>query len=172
MKLESVPLRKVFSARLLSKVIRTFDNATMVIVSACWGGAIMLMLFALYTVNLSVNAKRQVVEAAAMEPSLPKMVTRSPESKEMKPIIERLQKRFPDINFTLANDQSLTVYTSDGSKFRAWMTVVSYIDTISPQYRWQIKSLCVGGACAGSIPMKAVLTAQKISFTAPSKSTE
>ncbi len=160
-------LSSVLSPALVTKVVQTFDKATMVIVSVSWGGAVVLMLFALYTLNLSVSAKKQVAEAAAMEPSLPRIVTRPPEAAEMKPIVERLQKRFPDIGFNLAADQTLTVTAVDGGRFRTWLTVLSYIDTISPQYRWQLKDFCVGAQCAATTPMKAVLTAQKITFSAP-----
>lgn len=159
---------KMFAPAMLGKAIQSFDKATMLIVSACWGGAIVVMLFALYTISLSVTAKKQALEAAAMEPSLPRMVTRPPEAAEIKPIVERMQKRFSDITFTLGSDQTLTVTAVEGSKFRTWLTVLSYIDTVSPQYRWQIKEFCVGGICPSSIPMKAVLTAQKITFSVPS----
>lgn len=158
---------KIMNPALIAQALRTFDQATTIIVSVSWGGALILMLFALYTVNLSVTAKHGVYEAAAKEPGLPIIMTRRPESAEMAPLLERLQKRFPEINFLLANDQSLTVSAVDGSKFRTWLTVLSYIDTISPQYRWQIKDFCVGAACKAATPMRAVLTAQKITFTVP-----
>lgn len=159
---------KMFSPRLMARALQTFDKATMVIVSACWGGTILLMLFALYTLNLSVTAKRNAIEAAAAEPSLPRIVTRPPEQKEIKPIVERLQKRFPDIGFTLNNDQTLQVTALDGSRFRTWLTVLSYIDTVSPQYRWSIKEFCVGAQCGATTPMKAILGAEKITFSPPS----
>jgi len=159
---------KAFTPTMIKRAVTSFDKATIVIVSGCWGGALLVMLFALYTINLSVTAKRQAIEAAATEPSLPRMVTRAPEASEMKPIVERMQKRFPEIKFALGGEQSLTVTALEGSHFRTWLTVLSYIDTISPQYRWQIKELCVGGSCAGATPMKAILLAQKISFSAPS----
>jgi len=158
---------RIFRPALISKAMQTFDKATMVIVSMSWGGAVLLMLFALYTVNLSVTAKREVFEAAAMEPSLPRIITRKPEAAEITPLMDRMQKRFPDIAFSLSNDQSLTVSAVDGAKFRTWLTVLSYIDTISPQYRWQMKDFCVGVQCKASSPMRAVLTAQKITFAAP-----
>lgn len=159
---------RAFAPRLINKAINAFDKATIVIVSSVWGGAILIMLFALYTINMSVTAKRQVIEAAATEPSLPQLVSRPPELTELKPIVDRMQKRFPDITFTLGNDKTLAISAQQGAKFRTWLTVLSYIDTISPQYRWQIKEFCVGGKCSGSVPMKAVLVAQKISFSSKS----
>ncbi len=160
---------KVLNPALINRALRTFDKATMVVVSATWGGAVLLMLFALYTVNLSVSAKKQVVEAAAREPSLPKIVTRKPESSEMNPLLERLQKRFPEITFNLSNDLSLTVSAVDGARFRTWLTVLSYIDTISPQFRWEMKEFCVGVQCKASVPMRAILAPKKITFTTASE---
>lgn len=169
MKKNAAFFTKILNPVLIGKVVKTFDKATMVIVSVSWGGALALMLFALYTLNLSVSAKQQVVEAAAKEPSLPKIVTRPPEAAEIKPIVERLQKRFPDITFSLSADQSLTVTAVDGARFRTWLTVLSYIDTVSPQYRWQLKDFCVGAQCSAATPMRAILTAQKITFSAAGK---
>lgn len=160
---------KILNPVLIGRLMRTFDQATTVIVSVSWGGALLILLFALYTVNLSVTAKRQVYEAAAKEPSLPSIVSRKPEGAEMAPILERLQKRFPDIGFSLANDQALTVSASDGARFRTWLTVLSYIDTISPQFRWQMKEFCVGVQCKATTPMRAILMPQKITFSMPKK---
>lgn len=158
---------KAFAPRVLTKALRTFDGSLMIIVSVCWGGALLVMLFALYTVHLSVVAKREVVEAAATAPALPQMSMGAPNAKEMTPIMERLQKRFPDLSFTLEKDLSLSVSAADGTKFRTWLTVLSYVDTISPQYRWQIADLCVGGQCGSSALMRANLLPKKITFTAP-----
>ncbi|MGE4351417.1 MAG: hypothetical protein AB7E52_04420 [Bdellovibrionales bacterium] len=161
-------LRRSFAPRIVNRAIQTFDKGTIVIVSSCWGGAILIMLFALYTINLSVTAKREALEAAAAEPSLPKMIMRPPSSSELKPIVDRLIKRFPDIGFSLGNDRTVTITAQQGAQFRTWLTVLSYIDTVSPQYRWQIKEFCVGGVCGSAVPMKAVLIAKKITFSSPS----
>ncbi|HAX91746.1 MAG TPA: hypothetical protein DCY07_06020 [Rhodospirillaceae bacterium] len=165
MKIEGLSWAKLLSPRLLNKVIQTFDKGTMVIVASSWGVAVLLMSFALYTVHLSVTARRSAIEAAAQEPALPKLVARPPESKELMPIVERMKKRFPDITFNVSGDQSLTVSANEGPKFRTWLGVLSYIDTVSPQYRWQIKEFCVGMQCSAAMPMRAILIAQKITFT-------
>ncbi len=161
---------KFFSPSILSGALQTFDRATIVIVSACWGGAIMVMLFALYTLSLSVEAKKASIEAAAQEPTLPVLVTSSPSERELKPLVSRLQKRFPGIEFDLTSDRSVSVRTRDSGLFRVWLTVLSYIDTISPQYRWKIKTFCVGGECSSSVPMQAILKAEKISFSVKGRS--
>ena len=169
MKIEGLSLAKLLSPRVLHKVVQTFDKGTMVIVASSWGVAVLLMSFALYTVHLSVTARRSAIEAAAQEPVLPKLVARPPEAKEIQPIVDRIKKRFPDITFSVAGDQSLTISTTDGQKFRTWLGVLSYIDTVSPQYRWQIKDFCVGMTCPASTPMRAVLAAQKITFSTAAK---
>lgn len=156
---------RVFSPRILTRAIRAFDKATMVIVASSWGGVVLLMLFALYTLNLSAHAKMQAVEAAAMEPSLPQMVTGAPDVSELAAMVDRLQKRFPDVSFSSGPDKTLMVSANDGSKFRMWLTSLSYIDTAYPKFRWRIKELCVGAKCSSSQPMKAVLTPEKITFS-------
>ncbi len=167
MKIDAKILGSVLAPRLVSKALRLFDRATMFVVAACWCAALLMMAFALYTVSLSVTAKRAALAAAATEPSLPKVVNKLPDASEIQPLMERLQKRFPDISFSLARGQLLTISANDSSRFRSWLTVLSYVDTISPQYRWSVKELCVGGKCQDASPMRAVLEAEKISFATP-----
>ncbi len=167
MSFDLMALGKAFAPRYISKAIDTFDKASMVIVSVCWGGAIFIMIFAMYTVHLAVEAKRDTVEAKAMQPSLPIMRKKSPKITEMEPIVERLQRRFPNITFDLRRDLSLNISTSDGSMFRNWLTILSYVDTISPEYRWEIREFCVGMRCPSAVPMRAILIAKKITFKAP-----
>jgi hypothetical protein len=167
MKLDMISIGKAFSARVMTHALQAFDRAMMVVVAVCWGGAILVMVFALYTLNLSMAAKHDAIEAAASEPSVPQVVTTFPETTELQPLLERLQKRFPDITFVLGGDKTLTVTAVDGSKFRLWLTVLGYIDTVIPQYRWTMKEFCVGMQCGNAAPMKAVLTAEKITFTLP-----
>lgn len=167
MKIDRTLLKKVFDPHFIARAARAFDRGTVVIVSVTWGSAILFMLFALYALSLSTTARQQVVAAAATEPGVPQMQARQPEAREMQPIIDRLKRRFPSISFILGTDKNLSVTASDGGQFRLWLTVLSYIDTISPQYRWKIKDFCVGLRCNGSVPMRAVLTPERISFTAP-----
>ncbi|HBM91284.1 MAG TPA: hypothetical protein DD400_05370, partial [Rhodospirillaceae bacterium] len=115
---------KMLSPSIFSKALQTFDKATIVIVSVCWGGAILVMLFALYTLSLSVEAKKAAIEAASKEPTLPVFVARAPSEKEMEPIVTRLQKRFPDITFDLMKDRSVSVGARGGDFFRVWLTVL------------------------------------------------
>lgn len=164
-----LPGKKIFSFRIMNKAIQTLDKAALAIVLTSWGGALTIMLFALYTLTLSMAAQRDVIDAATKEPFLPKIASRPPDYKEMEPLVDRLSKRFPDIAFALAQDRKVTVSAATGDKFRTWLTVLSYIDTISPALRWHIEDLCVGGGCASPSPMQAVLRAEKISFTPASE---
>ncbi len=165
--LDMAALIKAFSPKVLARALRKFDSSLMVIVGVCWGGAIVLMLMAMYTVHLSVGAKRDLIQAMASEPSLPKMEMTQPNVREMEPLIQRLQKRHPELVFVLGRDSSLTITANEPSKFRLWLTILSYVDTMSPQYRWQIQEICVGNFCGSSVPMRAILTPKKISFSAP-----
>ncbi|MCL2469162.1 MAG: hypothetical protein FWF24_02895 [Alphaproteobacteria bacterium] len=164
MKLQSIPLRRLLSPRFVTKALHSFDKATTVIVSLSWGGALLVLLFALYTVNMAMQARQQVAEAESMEPNVPQLRQRPPTVSELEPLVKRLERRFTGVSFSLGNDRSLTVVSNDAGQFRTWLMVLGYIDTITPQYRWQIKSLCVGSLCPGTAPMRAILTVQKISF--------
>jgi hypothetical protein len=155
---------KAFGPSLMTRAIRTFDRATIVVVLTCWAGALLFMVFALYTLSLSVTAKREMTVAAATEPGLPKIVNKAPDAAEVKSLVDRLKKQFPQIAISLERDQMLSVSTNDVSNFRLWLTVLSYIDTAMPQYRWTIKNFCVGIVCDRTTPMKATLKAEKISF--------
>ncbi|MDD3289028.1 MAG: hypothetical protein PHX43_08555 [Alphaproteobacteria bacterium] len=161
---------KLLAPKLLIKAFRAFDRATMVVVATCWSAALITMLFALYSLWMVGTAKSQVAAAVATEPSLPKMVTRQLSKGEADPLMDRLQKRFVELGFSMSGEQAFVITGVDGSRFRSWLTALSYIDTISPQYRWSIKEFCVGMKCSNSdLPMRAVLTAEKISFSAPTE---
>jgi hypothetical protein len=165
----NVDLRAVFkslSPKIAARAMRTFDHATMVVVGTCWGAAILMTVFALYAVSLSVSTRRAAADAVVAEPVLPKIVRSPMNAHDIQPLVDRLQHLFPAISFSLGNDHLLTVAAGDGSKFREWITVLGYIDVLSPKYRWTIKELCVG-KCSGGNLMRAVLTGESVSFEAP-----
>jgi hypothetical protein len=164
MKLDIQSIGKAFAPGIMFRAIRAFDRATMVVVLTCWTGALFVMIFALYTLNLSVTAKHDMWEAAAAEPSLPRIVSKVPEAVEVQPFVDRLKKQFPSITFAMGHDQAVTVSTTDIDNFRLWLTVLSYIDTALPQYRWTVNEFCVGIGCDRSTPMQATLKAEKITF--------
>lgn len=168
MKYDPQTLLKALSPKLAAKAIQAFDRGMTVVVGACWGAALLMMIFALYTASLSAAASRAAEEAEAAEPILPKTVRQPVEPHDLEPMIERLQHRYMGISFSLGTDRALTVSCVDVNKFREWLTALSYIDTISPEYRWSLREFCVGGGCKGGALMIAVLTGEKISFAAPS----
>lgn len=167
---KALSLGRILTPRVVQKALQTFDRSMLAVVAGAWGVSILLLLFALFTVGSSVKEKGVLVTAMASEPVVPVTVKKVPELKDLNILTDRLQKRFPDINFQLANDKSLTVMCVDGNKFRLWLTVLSYIDTMSPQIRWSIRELCVGNKCSGNAPMKATLSAEKITFSLPVES--
>jgi len=157
---------KALSPKLTAKALQTFDRATTVVVSACWAGAILMMAFAVYTTMLSVSAKHAAETAIVEEPALPKINHKSIDQRAAQTVVDRMVHRYPDINFSLANNQTLTVTAIDGSKFRQWLTALSYLDTISPEYHWSIQQFCVG-KCHGNELMHAVLIGEKVYLEAP-----
>jgi len=166
MSFDSSLLLKVISPKIASKALQAFDRATTVVVGTCWAAAILMMVFAAYTITLTVSAKRAADAALVAEPSLPKIVNKTIEPHYAQQMVERLQHRYPEITFSLQNNQNVVVTAIDGARFRQWLTALSYIDTISPEYHWSIQQFCVGH-CTGSELMRATLTGEKISFEAP-----
>ncbi|MDD5586032.1 MAG: hypothetical protein PHY92_03620 [Alphaproteobacteria bacterium] len=169
MKLDIQAIGKSFAPGVMVRAIRAFDRATIVVVLTCWAGALLIMTFALYTLNLSVTAKREMAAAAAGEPALPRIVAKGPETAEIQPLVDRLKKQFPAITLNLGRDQTLTVSTMDVGNFRLWLTVLGYIDTALPQYRWTMNEFCVGSKCDRTMPMMAILKPEKISFATGGK---
>jgi hypothetical protein len=165
MKEELKVIVKATKLRFAAKAMHTFDKATIIVVCACWGAAVFMVLFALYAVILASSTRRAAETAAAAEPILPKIIHKPISGAEAQPLVDRLKHRFPTISITLNNDQTVTLTASDGPKFREWLTAMSYIDVISPQYRWTIRELCAG-KCAGGSLMHSILAGEKISFEA------
>lgn len=165
MSVEPSIIMKAMSSRMVTKALQKFDRATTVVVGACWAAAVLIMALAVYTTILSVSAKRAANDAIAAEPVLPKIVRSNIDNRYLQLLLERLQHQFPEVVFSIEKNQSLQVSALDGSKYRQWLTALSYIDTVSPEYHWSISKFCVG-KCSGEI-MRAVLTGEKISFQAP-----
>lgn len=159
-------LMKALKARIATKAMQTFDRSTVIVVGACWGVAILMMLFAVYAVILSASTRRAAETAAASEPILPKAVHKPINAHDAQSLVDRLKRLYPDLTITLNNDGSVNMSTNDGPKFREWLIAVSYIDVMAPQFRWAIREFCVG-KCSGAGLMHAVLTGEKISFEAP-----
>jgi hypothetical protein len=158
---------KALTPKIAAKAMQTFDRAMTVVVGSCWAAAILMMAFALYTLTLVVSAKHASDVALMAEPKVPKVVHKTIDSATAQGVVDRLQRRFPDINFSLQNNM-VKVMAQDGAKFRQWLTAVSYVDTISPGINWTIQELCVG-KCSNNQLMRVTLVGDSVSFQAAGK---
>jgi hypothetical protein len=167
--IDNKSLRRALSPTVLARITVTFDRHMMTVLAISWTVAILAILFAAYASWLSGSIKKDITEAEAMEPSLPQLSRENPPQGELKPLMERLKRQYPEINIGLANDSSLTIESALGDNYYTWLSAVSMTDTLAPQYRWSIKELCIGaGGCNSSNTlMSAKLVAEKTSFTAP-----
>lgn len=157
---------KLLSPRMMSKAMQTFDRATTVVVSACWGATAFIMAAAVYTLILSVSARHSADDALVAEPNLPKIIHKPMDIKSAQKVFDRMQHRFPDITFTV-HGQDIVVASGDGGKFRQWLTALSYMDTISPEFHWSFQEFCVG-RCTNMELMHAAVAGDRVSFEAPS----
>jgi len=156
---------KLFSPRMVAKAIQTFDRATTIVVSVCWGVAAFVMAAAVYTLMLSISVRHDADNALVAEPALPKVAHQPMDIRGAQKVFDRMQHRFSDINFSVRG-KDLVVATTDGTKFHQWLMALSYVDTISPEFHWSISELCVG-KCANVELMHAALTGDHVSFEAP-----
>jgi hypothetical protein len=158
-------LMKVFSPALVAKAMRSFDRATLAVAGICWGGALVMLAFAVYTVSLTVSSKRAAEQALATEPVLPVVSRGSIPPHDLQTMTDRLQHRFSDLKFGQSGTEGIEVSASDGGKFRDWLSSIDYVDTIAPQYHWTLREFCVG-KCTGTL-MRAILVGERIAFAAP-----
>lgn len=166
MALDTSLLFKVLSPRIMNRAIQTFDRSTTVVVSVCWAAALLMTVFSIYTLTLAISAGKEADNAVTAEPILPKVKAKNIENRKMQAIVERMQRRYPDINISLQTNQALNISALDGAKFRDWLSALSYIDVISPQYHWKILSFCVGKCRSGEL-MSAILKGEQITFETP-----
>jgi hypothetical protein len=165
MKAKAVFLRSL-SPALVVKALQTFDRLTLLILSICWATTLTVMIFALYTVSLSIGAQREAEEALATEPTLPTILRTPLGAKEVQPMVDRLQRRYPEVGVKWENGV-LSLSGANGSSYHQWLTAIGQIDTIYPQFHWNIKSLCVGTLCGGQSIMSVEMAGEKVAFQAP-----
>ncbi len=154
---------KALSPKVAMKVLESFDRVTALIVGACWAGTALMIGFTVYTVNLTFTAKRTADSALIAEPILPKIVHKKVEAHDVQALVDRFQHRYPNLSITFKG--SLAITASDGSKFHDWLNVLSYLDAVSPQIRWNLDEFCVG-KCGNDL-MLAVMSGEKVSFEKP-----
>ena len=157
---------KFLSPRILAKAAMTLDKSTSVVVSACWVATFVVLILAVFSVHGAVSAKKDAAEALVAEPALPKLSTKNIERREAQSISDRLQRQFPDIKFEMGAEGAIIIKSGDGSKFHEWITALSYIDAMAPEFRWTLHDFCVG-TCGGQDIMKAVVTGQRAAFSLP-----
>jgi hypothetical protein len=159
-------LLKSLSPDVFVKAIRTFDRVTLLIVSICWMTTFVVMTLALYTISLSVTARKAAEEALATEPTLPKIVRNGVEGKELQVMIDRLQHHYPEVSISF-QDKTLSITATNGDRYHQWLSAIGQIDTVNPQFHWNIKSLCVGALCGGQNIMAIELAGEKVSLEMP-----
>lgn len=159
-------LLKFLSPRLIAKAVTALDKSTSVIISTCWLAAFVILILAVFSVHSAVSAKREADAAQVAEPILPKVSNNPITPHDGQQILDRLQHQFPDIKFEMSSGEAIVVKSEDGAKFHQWITALSYIDAMAPEFRWTLRDFCVG-ACAGQDIMKATVVAQKATFSLP-----
>lgn len=157
---------KFLSPRLVAKAVTSLDKSTSVIISTCWLAALVTLILAVFSVHNAISAKKAASEALVAEPVLPKVTNTPINAREGQAILDRLQHQFPDIKFEMGPMESIVVKSEDGAKFHQWITALSYIDAMAPEFRWTLREFCVG-ACNGQDLMKAVVAGQKAAFSLP-----
>ena len=159
-------LLKSLSPGMLTKALRTFDRVTLLIVSISWTITIVVMLFAIYTINLSSAAQKAAEEALVTEPTLPKIVQSGVGGKELKTMVDGLQHRYPDVTVNWESGV-LTLIGKDGSHYRSWLMAIGQIDTLYPQFHWTIRGFCVGTGCNSPNLMSVDLVGSQFAFEKP-----
>lgn len=164
--LSSSLLIKIVTPRLIAKALMTLDKSTAIVVGVCWGVALVTLVAALLAVHASVDAKKQADAAIVAAPVLPQEVKSKINVKEGRDIVARLQHQFPDIKFDLDGTPAVIIKSDDGAQFHEWVNALAYLDTLSPEYQWRLRSLCVG-KCLGADLMKAEVTGERVVFNLP-----
>ncbi|MFA4995165.1 MAG: hypothetical protein WC521_07685 [Bdellovibrionales bacterium] len=158
---------RVLSPRMVSKAVNSLDRSTAIVISICWSAALVTMILAVFAVHGAVSSRREATEVMSVEPVLPVISSVPMTPRELQSIADRLQRQFPDIKFEARLGQVLAVKTDDGLKFHQWITALSYIDTMAPQFRWTLKEFCTGNCGSGQGIMNAILSGQKMLLSPP-----
>ncbi len=161
---------RAFSPQRISTALRTLDKSTGLIVGICWLAAFAMIVLTAFSVRGTVLAKNEATKVLVAEPILPDSKTVPIAAVELQKIVDRLKRQFPDIKIeqkqTVKIGQMIEVKCDDGARFHEWITALSYIDTMAPQFRWTLREFCVG-ACSNRQLMSAIVTGQKTLLSAP-----
>lgn len=160
-------LRAMFSSDQLVKAMRTLDRTALIMIMVTWVGALVMMGIALYTVSSANKARQLTEEAAAVEPIVPITQSAPVQRVELEKLAERLHNRFDRISFNAMPDNTLEIASTEAGNYLDWLTSLSYLDTIAPQIRWQVRDLCVGSECGSGAVMRAAVAGEKVNFKVP-----
>lgn len=166
MPLDTRIILKALSPKIVARIATTMDRSTLLLAGIVWMIAVTTMSLAIYTMHLAVAARRDATTEMVAEPHLPKTIRSGIETKEIQTLIDRMKRLYPGLEFTQSTGKTMTISTNDGSRFREWLTALSYIDSATPQFHWSLQDLCVG-KCGGKDLMRAALSGEKISYEAP-----
>lgn len=159
-------LMKALSPKVFGRIMMTFDKMTLLIVSICWAMTALVMMFALYTVHLTVEVKKSVDAALATEPKLPEMRQTGVGGKELTALLESLKQQYPDIKVIWKNN-NLTLSGTSGNQYHQWLLAIGQVDTLYPQFHWSINGLCIGKECGDQNLMLVTLSGRMISLEMP-----
>lgn len=159
-------LKKVLSSRLVVKAVMKFDQTTAIVVGLCWLIAFIMIIIASVSVNAVFSAKKEAFNAISAKPVLPVTVMTPITMQEEKGLLVRLKRDFPDLAYEINANGNISIESSNSRLFQEWIGVLSYIDAMSPQYRWEFVNFCVG-KCKNDTTMQASVTGKKISFAPP-----
>ncbi len=157
---------KSFSPGLLARVVMTFDRLTLVIIAISWSVTIVVMLFTVYTFRLSTEAQKAAEQALATEPTLPTIKHEGVGGKELKTMIDSLQKHYPDIGVSW-HENILSIGAPNGGLYHQWLTAIGQVDTMYPQFHWHTVGLCIGKTCGEKFIMNIDLMGENTSFEMP-----
>ncbi|MDD3030097.1 MAG: hypothetical protein PHS57_07450 [Alphaproteobacteria bacterium] len=162
-------LIRVFSPRVVYMAIKSFDRSTAVIIGLAWAVACLMLFFASLSIRGVVDSKREALLALAQEPVLPKITTAPIRLNNIEPILSRLKRQFPEINIDQREGKFLTLRSNDGALFHQWISALSYIDSMTPEIRWDLREFCVGACGGGGGLMSATLVGREVSISLPPK---
>ncbi len=152
---------------LFEKAVTSFDRSALIVVGVAWLVAAAMMGLTFMSVKQASDLKMKVTTAQALEPFLPK-INRVPLNRDQyAPLVERLKKQFPEVQFEVSTRPALRVFSNNSEQFVTWLNAISYTDSMVPAIRWSMVAFCVGIECPTDNVMSAELTAETINISQP-----
>src|ERR1043166_272579 len=158
---------RYMSGPMMERALAAFDKSTLLIISVAWLAAVVAMGVSFLSVREVGILKVKVETARAQEPVLPKVERVALKKDQYTPLLERLKKQFPTLQYDVTSQPTLRIYSNNGEDFITWLNAVSYTDSMVSTVRWTMATFCVGSECPGDTMMQAELTAESINITQP-----